>query len=550
MVNSYANLVNNLYIYNQIKLNAMSEIGYTPKNLLFDQEGRDKLFAGIKKISAAVKSTMGPSGQTVLIESNRHLNGMTVTKDGVTVAKSIDLIDPVENLAVRIMKQASEKTATEAGDGTTTAIVLTEAIINAAIDLGLADSPIKTQVLRDIVLETEKIVDSLSSSAKKINNSYPKLQSVAAISSNNDQHLGNIIADVYTKVGEDGIVTIDRSMTEDTHFEFTKGIKVGRGYESPVFINNQSKDECVLEKPYVLVSDAPIENLLNIEGVLAPIIKEQKKLLIIAPVAQNVLHTLAANVAKNNIKLCVIQPPSFGYKQQELMSDIAISLGATYFSEKTGDDLSLISLSDLGQAEKIIVDKDSTVIIREEQQDIDLGVRIEELREAQKNAEKKADKEFIGQRIASLTGGIGVVYVGGRTETERQELHDRVDDAICAVRSALEEGIVTGGGLALYRESEKLSMKEDSTLAQKILSVALEVPSAQIAANAGLYFEVGVELHTGLNVKTNEVEDLMKAGVIDPVKVTKSALKNAVSVACTLLSTNAIVTMARTYEDK
>ena len=531
----------------------MSEIGYTPKNLQFDSEGRDKLFKGIEQIAKAVKSTLGPSGQTVLIESPNHTNGITVTKDGVTVAKAVSLIDPTENLAVKIMKQASERTATQAGDGTTTAIVLTEAIVEAAKHI-INDSN-KTDVLRDLIKETNLIVSNLKAKAKKVTNKM--LKDVATISANNDEELGDIIASVYKKVGTDGIVAVDKSQTSDTYYETTNGLKIQRGYESPLFVNNQRKDECVLEDSYVLVSDAPIENILSIESILKPIIQGNKKLLIIAPTSQNVTNTLAANVMKSNLKLCAIGPPSFGYKQHELMQDIAISVGATYFSEKTGDDLSLMTEKDLGHCAKVIVSRDSTVIIKDDEELNDtVGKRVAELRVAMTNEKRKEEKEFILSRIATLNGGVGVIYVGGQTDLEQKELYDRVDDAVCAVRSALEEGILPGGGSALMQEAHRIDFsKGETTVAQQILVKALRAPMFQIWENAGIKYEgqyeaSKVEYNDGFDVKERRWGDMYRMGIIDPLKVTKSALQNAVSVAVTILSTNAIITMARTYEQK
>lgn len=531
----------------------MSDIGYTPKNLQFDNEGRDKLFKGIEQIAKAVKSTLGPSGQTVLIESPHHTNGITVTKDGVTVAKAVALLDPTEHLAVKIMKQASERTATQAGDGTTTAIVLTEAIVDAAKHI-INDSN-KTDVLRDLIKETNLIVSNLKAKAKKVTNKM--LKDVATISANNDEELGSIIASVYKKVGKDGIVAVDKSQTSKTYYETTNGLKIQRGYESPLFVNNQKKDECLLEDCYVLVSDAPIENILSIENILKPIIQGNKKLLIIAPTSQNVTNTLAANVMKSNLKLCTIGPPSFGYKQHELMQDIAVSVGATYFSEKTGDDLSLMTEKDLGHCAKVIVSRDSTVIIKDDDEVNDsLQKRVEELKVAMKNEKRKEEKEFILSRIATLNGGVGVIYVGGQTDLEQKELYDRVDDAVCAVRSALEEGILPGGGSALMQEAHRIDFsKGENTVAQQILEKALRAPMVQIWANAGIKYEgqyeaSKVEYNDGFDVKERKWGDMYKMGIIDPLKVTKSALQNAVSVAVTILSTNAIITMARTYEQK
>ncbi len=538
----------------------MNESGYTPKNLKFGKEGRDKLINGIKTISGAVKSTLGPSGQTVLIESPNHTHGITVTKDGVTVAKAVSLIDPVENLAVRMMKEAADRTASSAGDGTTTAIVLTEAMVLEGMKV--IDDTNKTEVLRDMVKITEYVVKDLKRKSKKV--TKKNLKDVATISANNDPELGKIIAEVYKEVGENGIVTVDRSQTSETYYESTRGIKVDRGYSSPLFINDQKKDECILEDTYVLVSDAEIANILNIETILKPIIQENKKLLIIAPCSTNVLNTLAANVMKSNLKVCVVQPPNFGYKQHELMQDIAISVGATYFSEKTGDDLSIMTMSDLGHAAKIIAADKSTIIIKDEDTHNDvIDERVEQLWEQHKNAANKEAKEFILSRIASLTGGIGVIYAGGKTDLEQKELYDRIDDAVCAVRSALEEGIVTGGGLALWEISNDVLDWEDfyNSDAVKIMQNALKEPLNQIIINAGenvddivkqMLYEEGCkyDYDDGYNAKTGEFGNMYKMGVIDPLKVTKNALQNAVSVAVTILSTNAIITMARSYEEK
>ena len=526
--------------------------GYSPKDLHFADEGRSKLINGITKMSKAVKSTLGPMGNTVLIESAAHTHGITVTKDGVTVAKSIQLLDPVENLAVQMMREAASRTAANAGDGTTTAIVLTEAIVRSGLkELKEADN--KTQVLRDMVTETEQIVKNLQKRSRAV--SKKKLLDVATISANNDREVGEVIASTYNSVGKNGIVTVEKSQGSETSFETTNGLKIDRGCSSPLFVNNQKKDECIMEDVYILVSDAEINNILTIENILKPIINEGKKLLIVAPCSQQVINTLAANVMKNSLKLCAIIPPSFGYKQHELMQDIALSVGATYFSEKTGDDLSIIKFGDLGRAKKIIIGRDSSIILKDDQQvdDAAIAERVDQLWDAHKITTLKQDKEFILSRIASLTGGVGVIYVGGNTDLEQKELFDRVDDAVCAVRSALEEGILPGAGLALYQEGLLLKGSKNSTkkIAHAILGESLQEPLKQIQRNAGITNKrVYNEKNIGLDVKTGKEGNLIEMGIIDPMKVTKQALQNAVSVAVTILSTNAIVTMARTYETK
>ena len=521
----------------------MEQGGYTPKQLHFNKEGRQKLISGINKMASAVKSTLGPMGNTVLIESPEHTHGITVTKDGVTVAKSISLVDPVENLAVRMMKEAAEGTATIAGDGTTTAIVITEALVDAGITM-IGKDYNKTEILRELTEYTQEIIQELGKISKPVTKKM--LSDVASISANNDKKIGKIIADTYGKVGKNGIVTVEKSQTSETYNEVTDGLKIDRGYTSNLFVNNHRKDECILEDVHILVSDAEITNLLTIETVLKPIIQENKKLLIVAPCSNNVINTLAANVMKNSLKICNITPPSFGYKQHELMQDIALTVGATYFSEKTGDDLSIINFNDLGRASKVIVGSDSTIVIK-----------------AHDLANKKPEKDFILSRIASLTGGIGVIYVGGNTDLEQKELYDRVDDAVCAVRSALLEGILPGSGLALYRfyatffdRAYNSKLSESKKIACAILSNALRAPLKQILQNAGLeldkiYKKEDTLAYTrGYDIVSESYGDMFKMGIIDPMKVTKTALQNAVSVAVTILSTNAIVTMARSYDKK
>jgi len=534
-----------------------SGLGYSPKNLQFGSEGRKKLISGVVKMSKAVKSTLGPSGNTVLIESPHHTHGITVTKDGVTVAKAIDLLDPSENLAVKMMREAADKTATAAGDGTTTAIVLTEGLVLGGLE-HITDEMNRTEVLRHMVEISTTVVDSLRRKAKKVTSTM--LLDVASISANNDREIGRIISEVYKDVGKTGIVTVEKSQSAETYAETTKGLKIDRGYLSPLFINDTKRDECIFEDVMVLVADMEIANILQIENVLKPIISEGKKLLLISPCNPNVVNTLAANSMKGNLKIVAVPPPNFGYKQHELMQDIAISVGATYFSEKTGDDLSIINYSDLGHAAKVIVGKDKTVIIRSGAKSNEQMIeeRVKQLWDAHKEATKKNDKDFILERIASLTGGIGVIFVGGQTDLEQKELYDRVDDAVCAVRSALEEGILPGAGKALLDESAEMlyhvGMSKELFAATTIVQNALMAPFQQILTNAGLkpsdVYKGEIPVGHGYNLKTRMMGDLIEMGVIDPLKVTRSALQNAVSVAVTILSTNAIITMARSYEQE
>ena len=536
--------------------------GYSPKDLQFDDEGRLRLISGVTKMSKAVKSTLGPSGQTVLIESPNHTHGITVTKDGVTVAKAVDLIDPVENLAVRMMKEASDRTASEAGDGTTTAIVLTEALVCSFYDnIDRHGSTNTTEALRHLGKYTQDIIKHLEGISEPLTDK--RLLDVATISSNNDTAVGEIIAKVYKAVGKDGIVTVENSQSSETTFETTHGIKIDKGYTAPLFINDHTRDECILEDCNIMVSDAEVSSVLQIEKILNHIIPTGKKLLIIAPVSQQVTNTLAANVMKNGLKVCIISPPNFGYKQHELMQDIAAAVGATYFSEKTGDDLSLMEPTDLGIVSKAVIGRESTILLQSsDNASEELSKRISQLRVAVKKEKKKVEKEFIRSRIATLTGGIGVIHVGGQTDLEQKELFDRVDDAVCAVRSALEEGILPGAGMALYNSIEAC-LSEDSyiepkEMARQVLSQSLVAPIEQILINAGRCFDdvyyrdwhAGDKAHPkeGYDVKNSKYGNLIDMGVIDPLKVTKVALQNAVSVATTILSTNAIITMARSLE--
>ena len=545
----------------------MSNQGYIPKDLTFDSQGRAKLIEGITKISTAVKSTLGPRGKTVLIESPDHLGGITITKDGVTVAKSIFLDDPVENLSIQMMKDAANRTANVAGDGTTTAIVLTEALIKSG-NVHITSDLNTTEVIRYINKVSEQVLCMLKK--KSVDVDDKRLLDVASIAANNNSDIGEIISKAYEQVGKHGIVTVEKSMTAETYAEVTNGIRVDRGYTSNLFINNQRKDECILEDVQVLVCDTEISNILQIESVLKPIIQQNQKLLIIGECSQNVINTLAANVVRNGLKLCNIIPPNFGYKKHELMQDIAISVGAKYFSESTGDDLSLINSNVLGHADKIIVGKDSSVIIKHNQLTEEIKNRIEELKEQQSNAKQNEEKKFINERIASLSGAIGCIYVGGNSDVEQKEKFDRVDDSVCAVKSALDEGIIAGGGIALWDiadglggvaplDNDKDAPKEEK-VAYHIMYETIRTPLIQILQNAGKDYKTITnefkktknrgKQNFGYDAKNEKYGDMFKLGIIDPLKVTRNALINAVSVATTILSTNAIVTHARVNQQK
>ena len=520
------------------------------KDLTFGRDGRTALVNGIEKMSRAVKSTLGPCGQTVVMESQSHTSGMTVTKDGVTVARGITLKDPVENLAVRMMRQAADKTALVAGDGTTTSVVLTEALVRCGIDELEGSRLNKVLVLREL----EKLRDEVLGSLKVHRMSKRRIKDVATISANNDRAIGGVIAEAYQSIGKDGVVTVENSPTTETYVRVTNGIRMDRGWSSQAFINNAKSDECIMEDVYVLCTDVEIGNILQVETVLKAVINGGHKLLLVAPVTQGVLNTLAANVVKNGLKLCVVNPPSFGYRQSELMSDLALSLGTTFYSEKTGDELSHITLSHLGRAERIVVGRETSVIIPGGEARPEVLKRVSELKEAIGEATQKSSADFIRQRLAYLDGGVAIVYVGGETDLEQKERYDRVDDAVCAVRAAVEGGVVAGGGAALLRAASFIapSDSEEGRLAHRMMVAALVAPFYAICGNAGLSDEerAAVELELlaepdwGYDALRGEVVNMVGAGIVDPVKVTSQALTNAVSVASTILSTDTIITFA------
>jgi chaperonin GroEL len=512
------------------------------KEIHFGDDGQKKLKKGIKKIAGAVKSTLGARGRTVLIESEQHIGGLTVTKDGVTVAKSINLYDPTENLAVMMMRQAAERTATVAGDGTTTSIVLAEAIIDAA-DKYLSENENVTEVIREINQIANNVVSKLDRRSKKL--SGKKLIDVATISANNDKEVGKMIADAFSEVD---MVTVENSMTTSTYVEIIKGMKIDRGYASRIFINDHKKQECVLDNPYILITDHEINNIQNLERILIPIVTQQKSLLIIGELGQAALNTLNANVAAGKIKACAIMPPSFGYRQKDLLEDLSVALGGVYYSEDTGDDLSLIDLDNLGRASKVIVSKGMTVFMHNASREDDINQRVLELKEMRNEATSDDEKNFLNERIANLSGGVGVIYVGALSDIEQKEKKDRIDDAVCAVQAALVDGILPGGGVALLDASYDLAR---TNAANDIMIDALQAPFRQIVTNAGKNSdEILDELPVGCgyDVKNEQYGDMMKLGIIDPTKVTKNALLNAVSVATTIMSTNAIITNVRDYE--
>jgi chaperonin GroEL len=521
------------------------------KQLFFDEEGRQKLKDGIRKIDQAVGSTLGPMGNTVLMESELHTGGITITKDGVSVAKGINLFDPVENLAVQLVRQAASQTATMAGDGTTTSVVLTGAIINAA-DEEIDETTNTTEVIRHINDIAEKMDAQLVKMSKPV--SGKRLLDVATISANNDAKLGSIIADTYSKVSH---VTVENSRTTKTHTEIVNGIKVDRGFTSRFFVNDVRKNECVLINPWVLITNQEITNLEHMIAILGPIIEQGESLLIIGQMNLQTIQTLNKNVYEGRIKAANIIPPSMGYRQDELMTDLAIALGGKYYSATTGDNVANVDFNGLGRASKVIVGQSKTIIIPSEEVNENLDTHFKALTDSLDLKIDQEDIEFTKERLANISGGVGVIYVGANSDIEQKELKDRTDDAVLAVKAAIEEGVLPGGGMALLRAGSviELGKSESYDKAADIMLYAIEEPFRRILKNAGKnHIEIGVEIcnsksrYYGYDVKNDKFGDMMKMGVIDPTKVTRSALKNAVSVATTILSTNAIITNIRDDE--
>lgn len=518
------------------------------KEIFIKEDARKQLREGIKIVADAVGSTLGPQGQTVLIESENVVGGLTVTKDGVTVLRSINLLNPVHNLAANLVRQAAERTVTTAGDGTTTSAVLTNAIIESC-DEAIGDHDNRTEILRNIISISEDVEKQLTKMSKKVTGK--KLYDIATISANNDATIGKIIGDVYTKCD---IVTVENGQDTYTFFDVVDGVKIDRGFSSKWFINNQKNGTCVLENPYILITDHQITNLMNLENILAPIIKSERALLIIGELDAKTLATILKNVQNGSLKCCNIIPPSFGYRKDELMSDIAAVTGGKYYAEHMGDNLALIKMEDLGTAAKVIVAQDKTTVIKSADAP-DITNYISELKVAIEHASNNNDIEFLNERIANIAGSIGIIKVGANTDIERKELKDRIDDAVLAVKAAIEDGILPGGGISLINAIHRIYPKindHSHEVALNILESALQKPFGVICKNAGKDPEkiardinaIGLDGY-GYDFKNDKLGDLMKMGIIDPTKVTKQAFKNAVSVATTILSTDVIISNVR-----
>ena len=513
------------------------------KDLKFKSEAKEKLVSGIDKLAEAVGSTLGPSGQCVLIEGD--YGDPHITKDGVTVANSILLRDPVENLGVSLVKQAAKNTATKAGDGTTTSTVLAQAIIHAYDKLNgdeFTFRGIKSGIekLKDFVLEK---IDKLS-----IDLDDEQLQSVATISANNDETLGMLIADAFKSVGKDGVVTIEKSNTNETKVDVVEGTQISASSVHPLFYTNQEKETSELENPLVFLSYSEIPNFLKIKDICEYAIRNNRSLLIISPLDNQVTSALARNKVNGAIKVNVVEPPSFGQKRKDLLEDLALLLGAKVFDENLGDSIDSITPNMLGECEKAVSDIDGTVLVMDKKEVVEK--KIEEIKELLENEDHPVLTAHLQQRLALLHGGVAIIRVGADTEVELKEKLDRVDDAVHAVRAARKEGILPGGGSALAffaQDNWKLKLNQDELKGVDILQSALTAPYLKILNNAGLdpkSFKLK-GFGSGVDATDGKVKNMIKAGIIDPAMVTKQALQNAVSVATTVLSTDCVISNMR-----
>jgi|TARA_R100000149_G_scaffold19660_1_gene7579 chaperonin GroEL len=512
------------------------------KELNFGEDAKVKISAGVKKLASAVKSTLGASGKCVIYEDAR--GNPVITKDGVTVAESVVLYDPVENMGATLIKEAARNTVKEAGDGTTTATVLAESLLNTVNSpkfKDCTDRDLRTGVNSCLV----KINDYLDSI--KINVDNDMLVNVATISCNNDKELGVIIAEAYTKVGDNGVVLMEESETEETYVDIVDGVQFDSALTSSHFITNVEKQKCELDNPLILICMSEIPNIRKIQSVLEYVIKNNRALLIVAPVSQQVKSALLMNKVKGNIKVNIIDLPGFGPTKKDTCEDLAILTGAKVMNEELGDDLDLMKPDCLGEAEFVVTDNNSTVITTVEFEDNDLEERIDQVAKLVADEKNAYIKKKLEQRLSMLSGSVGIIKVGADSKVELKEKKDRVEDAIYATKAALKEGIVPGGGVALFNASQKIST---DTVGEQALAEAIIAPMATILDNAGI--DTSIELSDkegeGINVITGECVDMIKEGIIDPVLVTKSALKNAVSVVMTIVSADCVISNVRIDE--
>jgi len=505
------------------------------KDLNFGDQAKKRIINGVEKLAKAVSSTLGASGKCVIYED--ALGKPVITKDGVTVAESVVLFDPVENIGATLIKEAARNTVREAGDGTTTATVIAEALIKEVDRVG-KDTSIR-EIKEGINSGLKKVNEYLEKNAIRITDDM--LESVSNISCNNDTDLGKVIAEAYTEVGKDGVVLMETSETENTYVELVDGVQMDVGLTSPHFTTDTEKQLAILEDPLVLIVGSEIPNIRKIQKILEFVIKNKKPLLIVAPVDQQVKAALLMNKVKGNIKVNIIDLPGFGPTKLDTIEDLALLTGAKVINEELGDDLDLIDVDCLGKAEKSVTDEKNTVLTTYDIAD-SLDERIEEVKKIIKVEKNGFIKKKQEDRLAMLTGSVGIVRVGANSKVELKEKKDRAEDAIYATKAALKEGIVPGGGIALLNASQKIIAK---TVGEKILIEAIKAPYNIILENAGITCNLKMKEGEGMDVVTGDFVNMIESGIIDPVLVTKSALKNAVSVVNTIISADCVISNIR-----
>lgn len=526
------------------------------KDISFSTEAHDALKRGVDALANAVKVTLGPKGRNVIID--KKFGSPQITKDGVTVAKEIELSHPVENMGAQLLKEVASKTADAAGDGTTTATVLGQAIVTAGLK-NVAAGANPMDLKRGIDKAVAVVVENLKKQSSTIGNDNKKIEQVATISANNDSAIGKLIAEAMGKVKKEGVITVEEARGTETTVDVVEGMQFDRGYISPYFVTNVEKMETILENPYILIYEKKISAMKELLPILEKAVQTGKPLLIIAEdLDGEALQTLVVNRLRANLKIAAVKAPGFGDRRKAMLEDIAILTGGTFISEEHGRKLEDADLVDLGRAEKITIDKDNTTIVGGAGKKAEITSRVNQIKAQIESTTSDYDKEKLQERLAKLAGGVAVLYVGAATEVEMKEKKDRVDDALAATRAAVEEGIVAGGGTAYIRSIQSLEKlkgdNEDETTGIAIVKRALEEPLRQICANAGI--EGSIVVHNvregkedyGFNARTEKYENLLKAGVIDPTKVSRVALENAASVAGMLLTTDCV--LAERKEEK
>jgi chaperonin GroEL len=519
------------------------------KQVKYNVEARDALKRGVDTLANAVKVTLGPKGRNVIID--KKFGSPSITKDGVTVAKEIDLKDPLENMGAQMVKEVASKTADIAGDGTTTATVLAQAIVTAGIK-NVAAGANPMDLKRGIDKAVAAVVANLKSQSQTVGEDNNKIKQVAAISANNDEVIGSLIAEAMGKVGKDGVITVEEAKGTETEVKTVEGMQFDRGYLSPYFVTNADKMEAELENPYILIYDKKISSMKELLPVLEKQVQTGKPLLIISEdLDGEALATLVVNKIRGSLKVVAVKAPGFGDRRKAMLEDIAILTGGTVISEERGFKLENADLSFLGQAEKVVVDKDNTTVINGSGNSDDIKARVNQIKAQIETTTSDYDREKLQERLAKLAGGVAVLYVGAATEVEMKEKKDRVDDALHATRAAVEEGIVAGGGVAFIRSIEALEglkgANEDETTGIQIVKRAIEEPLRQICQNAGIEGSIIVQKvkegtgDFGYNARTDVYENLIGAGVIDPTKVSRVALENAASIAAMLLTTECVL---------